>query len=361
MDIIHASSVSDGFNEALWKVRASGIKEASRNGDVLVMPGPVMTIYYNPQNRVLFSAKRDANPFFHLMEALWMLAGRNDLLFPLLFNKRFREYSDDGATIWGAYGWRWKSFFQYDQLEEISRELTKNPSSRRCVLAMWNAMPHEGERDPHSGVLEKGEVDLNPDLLVAISGGKDVPCNTHAYFDCRGGVLNMTVCNRSNDMLWGCYGANAVHFSVLHEYMAAKIGVPVGVYRQFSNNLHLYLDVIDEEDVVLMAHDLAGSDRYNTTHRNVEVPPMIDCDIKTWEKDLQRFIKRDGLPNDAGWTSPFFIGVARPMYMAHEAWRNRQYDEAMDHAKTITAWDWRLACVEWLNRRAAKREEKANA
>jgi hypothetical protein len=52
----------------------------------------------------------------------------------------------------------------------------------------------------------------------------------------------MTVCCRSNDMLWGAYGANVVHFSILQEVIAIELGVGIGVYRQVSNNFHLYTD-----------------------------------------------------------------------------------------------------------------------
>jgi thymidylate synthase len=55
-------------------------------------------------------------------------------------------------------------------------------------------------------------------------------------------VLDLTVLCRSNDVVWGAYGANAVHFSVLQEYLAGRIGVDVGVMYQFSNNYHGYVD-----------------------------------------------------------------------------------------------------------------------
>ena len=32
-----------------------------------------------PTKELLFDPDRDANPFFHFMEGLWMLAGFNDL------------------------------------------------------------------------------------------------------------------------------------------------------------------------------------------------------------------------------------------------------------------------------------------
>lgn len=350
MEIITASSVSEALGTALHQLETKGIPQSSRNGSVLVMPTPVVTVYTNPLRRVLFSPLRDANPFFHLMEALWMLAGKNDLLFPMQFNQRFREYSDDGSTIWGAYGWRWREFFGYDQLEFIARDLRANPYSRRAVLAMWNAAPELAGVESHGG--------NTADLFVAADGGKDVPCNTHVYFDCRDGKLNMTVCNRSNDAWWGAYGANAVHFSVLQEYMAAKVGVSVGVYRQFSNNLHLYTDIVQADRISMYANDARGSDRYTTTHANAALRPMVDCNIHDWERDLHRLVARDGIPNEHGWHSTFFRDVARPMYMAHDAWRHKQYDEAEEIVIQVTAWDWRIAAWDWLERRRKNREAK---
>lgn len=354
VDIVHASSVSEALNEALYKVQQVGIREESRNGAVLVMPTPVTTVYYQPQRRVLFSPMRDANPFFHLMESLWMLGGRNDLLFPLKFNSRFREYSDDGSTIWGAYGWRWRKFFGYDQLECIIRDLKQNPNSRRAVLAMWNAADMEFTGPDGHG--------SSADLFVAAGGGKDVPCNTHAYFDCRGGVLNMTVCNRSNDMLWGCYGANAVHFSILQEYMAARIGIPMGVYRQMSNNLHLYTDIVSEETILYLADDALRTCRYTTSHKDCATMPLVDCGVDEWHYDLNMLLTRNGIHNEyTKWNSKFIGEVAVPMYLAHDAWRNKQYDEADEHVLKVAAWDWRIACKEWLDRRTAKRAAKEQA
>lgn len=354
MKVIYANSVSQALALALLHIKNEGIREDSRNGPVLVCPDPVVTVYNEPCKRVLWSGVRDANPFFHLMESMWMLAGLNDLWFPLQYNRRFSEYSDDDDTIWGAYGWRWRRFFGYDQLNVIVEELQKNPASRRCVLSMWNAAP-----DLCGVPFVAG--DSHSDLLIAMQGGKDVPCNTHAYFDCRGGVLNMTVCNRSNDALWGAYGANAVHFSILQEYVAARIGVPVGVYRQMSNNLHLYADVLPLEKLDRMVDDVDRTDRYATTHGHVAPTPVVDCRIVDWHDDLQKFFTHGGLWNEhIRWKSRFIGETVAPMYRAHYHWRNKEYDEAMAEACKIVAWEWRTACIEWLERRAAKRKENGN-
>ena len=59
-------------------VNAEGITEKTRNGVVLAMPGLVTWTLTQPQHRVL-SIRPRANPFFHLYEAVWMLAGQNEV------------------------------------------------------------------------------------------------------------------------------------------------------------------------------------------------------------------------------------------------------------------------------------------
>jgi len=304
-----------------------GQPENSRNGPVLAAPEPAMTTYLHPTRRVIFSPLRDANPFFHLMEALWMLAGKNDLAFPILFNKRFKEYSDDGKVLAGAYGFRWRKYFGRDQLELIIKELKANPESRRAVLTMWSPNDLGGT-------------------------GRDLPCNTQIFFDCRHGALNMTVTNRSNDALWGAFGANAVHFSVLLEYLAAAIGQPVGVYRQFSNNLHLYTDIIGADKAQPMCLDLERTDFYlkdpiNDTGNYVEPYRLNLTGQQQWDKDLARFMA-DPRAKPTFYGEPFFAQVAYPMF---RAWEHRADKESEDMAREIIAQDWGRAALEWLQRR----------
>src|SRR5690606_6235064 len=140
--------------------------------------------------------ERDANPFLHFFESLWMLAGRNDVDYMTRLVRRFAAYSDDGKTFNGAYGYRWRKWFGRDQLQQIIGALRSNPQDRRCVLGMWDA---------------------GHDLGLQSA---DLPCNTHIYFRIQDDRLNMTVCNRSNDAIWGAVGANVVHMSFLQEYMA---------------------------------------------------------------------------------------------------------------------------------------------
>lgn len=324
--------VNEAVAEVLFGLSMNGVREESRNGPVWVSPEPMLVEYKRPMERVLFSPVRDANPFFHFMEALWMLGGRNDVAFVEKFNKGMAQYSDDGLVLKGAYGHRWRKHFGMDQLEEIARLLKFEPNTRRAVLGMW---------------------DPTEDIPSVNFGQRDVPCNTHAYFDLRGGALNMTVCNRSNDVIWGMLGANAVHFSFLLEYMAAKVGVTMGVYRQFSNNVHAYMDKYPPNLLKDIAID-ADVHRY----RDTGTLPTFEGDMAAWEADLQGFLTEGGpLPT----RTYFFRAVARPMLLAWRA--HKAVDVAMraTHLSSIAAPDWRRACTEWCARRDANALRAATA
>lgn len=361
---IRAESVNQALCEGLYHLAYHGIEEPSRNGPVIVSAYPVITTYVAPQRRVLVSERRDANPFFHLFEALWMLAGRNDVAFPAKFASNLASYSDDKETLHGAYGYRWRNWFGYDQLNVIINELQHNPSSRRCVLQMW-----DGTQVDH---VETGIPKHMSDLNQAVHGGKDVPCNTAAYFDTIGGKLNMTVTCRSNDIIWGAYGANAVHFSILLEYMAAMTGLEMGVYRQFSNNFHVYTDLVSRDQFASYADSVAGACVYSsagavktrvyaTAERLSYVPLMEPCTEEAWHDDLTLFMNDVDADNDLyDYTTNFFTKVVLPMFITWRRWKGKDFDGARQSSLTIAADDWRLAAQSWLSIREDRRMEKEN-
>lgn len=327
MRVINAQNVNDALPQAIHAMLAYGVERPSRNGPVLAFPEPVTTVYERPRQRVLFSHKRRANPVFHFLESLWMLAGRNDVGFPATFVKNMKSFTDDGATYHGAYGHRWRRWFGHDQLHWIIEELRRDPDSRRAVLQMW-----DGAKDP----------------VAVASRGKDVPCNTAIYFDLRDGRLNMLVSCRSNDVVWGCYGANAVHMSVLQEYIAHALGVPMGVYRQMSNDLHVYLERNDRASLAALADDCERWNYYSFS-QDMDVP-MFDGTIREIDDDIYRFFSWfdvDGVPAMVdkmppnGFKTNLFRSVLFPML---RAWHYRD----VRHADYIAAPDWRIAVREWL-------------
>jgi len=334
MQVIEVRNVQDALILGVDLLHIEDCKSESRNGTVYEATTPVTTVYQQPTERVLFWEERDANPFFHFMEALWMLEGRNDLAFVQGYNKGMEKYSDDGETLHGAYGWRWRSFFMYDQLPIIINRLKEDPSDRRSVLQMWDPIE-----------------DLN-------RKGVDVPCNTSIYFKIDNlERLQMTVCNRSNDIIWGAYGANVVHMSMLQEYMAAAIGVPVGVYYQVSDNYHAYSEVFEEILQKFIERDaldfytqrsLISSNPYIIGE--VQPYPMVNTGIQTWELDLLGFLDRTPF-EDMVFKDSFFNEVAVPIQDSWWLHKLGKTDEAMIEIQKCVASDWRKACWEWFGRR----------
>lgn len=391
----------------LWSGALPVRRESSRVGDVLVVEEPITLTYLKPRQRVMFNPVRDANPFFHLFESLWMLAGRNDVAPLAYYNSKIAEIaSDDGKTFNGAYGWRWRRAGSYpretpagyrfgsstmvcDQLETLIHHLQTTPNSRRAVLQMWN---------------------VSDDLLL-IDRVKDVCCNLCVMFSSRkssaalwkfalerfgvsppeindnrryslqkianfrekkpstigqietevstGHVpryLDMTVCNRSNDLVWGMLGANVVHFSFLQEYVANSLGMQVGVYQQFTNNLHIYTDraKIDEW--------LKGFEQVPKDYPAFG-PNLIEDQSSRhrFDNENRHFVSKFGqhrTMNTEGLFTPFLQQVAWPMCAAFEAHKARDYNSANLHLDQVAAKDWQLAGRQWIERRHKNWEQK---
>jgi hypothetical protein len=317
---ISRRNVNKCYEDGLWWLKTAGEVQESRNGQVIVAPGPVITSYHRPRERVLFSDVRDANPFFHFFEALWMLAGRDDVAYVEQFVKRMRDFSDDGITLQGAYGRRWRYTFDYDQLWVTIKHLTEQPESRRAVVQMWN---------PHS------DVD---------SMSRDVPCNTQMYVNVRQDFVDLTICCRSNDAIWGAHGANAVHFSYVQEYLACALDKLPGILHQFSSNYHVYPGMPRFEE--LWANP-DSPDLYAYGEAMSPGPLLFQGNHEMFTSVLQEFL--DAPSEDTGY--PFLSGVAYPMWQSFQAHKKGLKKAALEWADKIDAPDWRHACVTWLTRR----------
>lgn len=342
METLRQRNVNGMLPNAIHAVKEWGVEMPSRNGKTLEFNQPVSSCYLRPTERVLFCPQRDANPFFHFFESLWMLAGRNDLEFPSRFSKNITQFSDDGETLNGsAYGKRWKDYFtlhnqesglaEGDQLSLIVGMLQRNELDRRVVLTMWSP-----------------EWDLN-------SSSKDVPCNLMVVFRTRPNTeqnnrpeLTMTVYNRSNDIVYGAYGANAVHFSVLLEYVAGLVGLPVGPYWQVSNSLHAYT----ETEVWNRVKDVPFCSETDLYDPGLVKPyPMFDKEVPAgfWDQDLFLFFED---PFCNGFRHSFFSRIARPMMAAHTAYKRKDRGVALEALSQMPEDnDWRMACEQWMKRR----------
>ena len=323
MRVIKGRNVNLLLPQAVRQLHINGDKVSSRGMKVLEFPEQVASVYEHPRERVLFSPERDANPFFHFMEGLWIIGGRNDVEFISRYNSKIHEYSDDGEVFHGAYGYRLRQEFGFDQVAMAIDRLKREPDTRQVVLQIWSA-----------------DLDLNQKSL-------DIPCNDLIMFKVKNGKLNMTIANRSNDLIWGCYGANAVHFSMLQEYIANMVGVNVGTYTQVSDSLHAYLDnpqwkkLIDRYVRSWEKVDNPYKFLVRPYDRIVHIPELFDEELEQFFVDGEKRIYKN----------TFLTKVAVPMKQSWDAYKNREIETALEYCNLIEATDWSLACYQWLRRR----------
>jgi hypothetical protein len=340
--VIDTRNVHQVLPYALQTLFAEGVKRDSRNGPVLQFPTPVTTVYHRPMEKVLFWPVRDANPFFHLYESLWMLAGRNDVAGVARYAGNMRNYSDDTKVLHGAYGHRWRKhfgevtltagkFYAKDQLALIAKMLQADGTDRRAVLQMW---------------------DVNSDLYRQ---GKDVPCNTIATFQVSpAGELDLHVFCRSNDIVWGAYGANAVHFAFLLEYMAYWTQWPVGKLYQISINWHGYLEVLKKHESLVQVRE-GDTDPYRTG--DVRALELVYGNFPI--EELDRRIEEVLMHADTGFALPYasnddepFFDMAYHVLRAHHFYKTQSPHHALNELMLADQRvDWVVAAREWLTRR----------
>lgn len=289
---------------------------------------------------VLTDQVRDANPFFHLFESLWILHGRKDVAFLTEFNSRMAEYSDDGEIFNAPYGYRMRNGVgsTKDQIEEVIHILSKDPNSRQAVLQIWDS------------------ADLNKDT-------KDKACNMSVVFRIRNNELDMTVYNRSNDMIWGAYGANVVQFSMLHQYVAAYVNIPVGTYTQVSNSFHIYLDGpggavwdrlhthqhIDEMYHTLTMDDLVLMDSEDVVQMDTDIVDMFSVyDSMGLSKVVEVFHNSTEVGISS---SRYFTDLVLPMLNTYMCYKENGALTALSLVDQIKARDWRMAATNWLEKR----------
>jgi thymidylate synthase len=324
METIPREAVDLKHEDSPWRV------VSPRGLETIEWKGVFITEYEKPDERVLFSKTRDANPFFHFFESLWILAGREDVEFLAQFNPKMRDFSDDGIIFHGAYGERLRHHQtpgdDVDQILEAIEILKGDHDSRQIVLQIWNATYDLGTKT------------------------KDLPCNDLVFLKIRDGKLNITVCCRSNDAIWGAYGANAVQFSMIQEFIARSVGVGIGTYVQISDSFHIYTN---NDAYQRLLKEPYSTDLYDKMTTMRPYPIMqIRSSPTQWLQELEYFIQD---PNEASEGDPFFAHVAVPIWESWCRYKEKDYDKALKVLEDCAAYDWATACQQWIERRMEKK------
>lgn len=303
--------VTEGYPLLMNALKEHSIIEESQRGRVHTIPEPVTVSFSNPTRRVLLHSVRQPNPYFHVLETAWMLAGLNGARHIAPYNNNIRKSAEEDGSIHGAYGHRWRTHFGLDQVDTAIQMLKYDPTTRHAVISLWDA-----------------RTDLTPLRL------NDRPCNTQIMFRIVHGCLDMTVVNRSNDVVWGLLGANYVHMTYLQEVVARAIKVPLGNYRVMANNLHIYQhhwELLENLDRNLSTPNTPTLGAYPILFSE-ETYPQLTAACEAF------------FAGTTGHSCAWVDDVVAPMAMIYKA---RKAGIPAEHYRAVKCPAWREACEHW--------------
>ncbi|MFG6736465.1 thymidylate synthase [Burkholderia pseudomallei] len=243
------------------------------NGALLLLKNPRARLSQSERKNTLFSC---------LGEFLWYLAGSDKLDFIQYYISRYKDFSDDGTTVFGAYGPRlFGPTSGTDQVQNVIRTLRASAPSRRAVIQLFH-----------------GD-DLAANL---VSRREDLPCTCTLQFTIRNHQLHAMVMMRSNDAFMGL-PHDIFAFTMLQELIARSLGVEIGQYKHAVGSLHLYANNTQT------VHDYLAEG----FQESVSMPPMPTGDPWSAVTKLltaERTIRRGKQPT-LGDLAPYWADLVR--------------------------------------------------
>ena len=158
-------------------------------------------------------------------EAFWIFRdGSNDIhdLRPKIWN----EWADKDGIVQKTYGYQIKKF---DQVNRVLNDLSKDPSTRRAVIDLWN------------------NADL-PEMAIT-------PCVYTSTWNIMDGKLNVLVTSRSCDLLVGGV-FNIFQYTVLNKLFAMHLGVEPGLLTFVAADAHIYENQFNACDKMLKQYQV---------------------------------------------------------------------------------------------------------
>lgn len=209
---IKTKDIDEAFEFWFNTLSGMGLKDSSRDGDVVGEVINAITVIEDPTRCILKSKIRNMPMRYAIGELLWYLSGNNELKEIEKYSSAWDRMSDDGVTVNSNYGYCIQEKYGFNQWEYVKDMLRKNPMSRQAVLHIKTASNKES---------------------------KDVNCTVCCQFMIRDGKLNMTTYMRSND-LWMGFVYDVFQFTAMQVLMSMQLGVELGTYTHIAGSLHLY-------------------------------------------------------------------------------------------------------------------------
>ena len=214
LNTYHFNSLDDAYKQLIADVLNCGDVVESRIGATteLLWKSFILT---DPRNRIIRNTERKLSLKFAFGEFIWIMSGSDKVDDIAFYNKRMRDFSDDGETLHGAYGKRLRNWNGKDQIQLVIDKLRQFPSTRQAVLSIYD-----------------------PELDAGIET-KDFPCNSFLQLFIRNNALYMSVFVRSQDLYLGL-PYDIFHWTMLQELIANELVIDLGTYYHIMGSLHIY-------------------------------------------------------------------------------------------------------------------------
>ena len=229
----------------------NGVPRKTRGFDCIELPHPILICITNPSDRYITIPERKWNKTLPFIESLWLALGFNDLdTIPGKYVKSLYDFSDNGRTWRAGYGPRMRSMSGIPVDYDISSKFESNIIvGAPKIVDQYRFIIETLKRDPNSRqalITIADPVKDDFDEFGKLKVTKDQPCSRSLQFMVVDGKLDCTAYLRSNDLLWGFSAVNVFNFTFIQEYIANILGIPVGKYYHFVNNLHYYSNFKDK-------------------------------------------------------------------------------------------------------------------
>ncbi|WP_151705018.1 thymidylate synthase [Nitrincola alkalilacustris] len=209
-----------------------------------------------------------------IYELLWFLAG----------NTNNQWLNERGVTIWDewalpdgdlgpVYGKQWRSWAcpdgrTLDQMEELVRQIRRNPNSRRLIVSAWNPADLPDESISPQENVRKGKAALPP-------------CHTLFQFYVAQGRLSCQLYQRSADYFLGV-PFNIASYALLTHMLAQQCDLDVGEFVLTFGDLHLYSNHLSDPAIV--------SEQLSRTPRQLPQLKILRKPASLFEYEFEDFV-----------------------------------------------------------------------
>lgn len=266
-----------------------GVVRETRGQKCYELPEPIMIKITDPTARVITISERKWYAPLAYGESLWLASGRNDMEYINHYGHNLHLYSDNGETMRGGYGPRFRHFngdtkdydvremrtgtvSETDQFRYVVECFKRDSNTRRAIITLG---------DPVKDCFDESR---------GLKQTKDVPCTRLLHFmkDVKTNRLNLVVTMRSNDLIWGASAVNIFNFTLMQEYFSAILGIEIGSYYHIVNNLHFYEDKKEMVEAIADVNSITEAPhQYNKTFHNLEEFDRLVLELSAEEKKMR--------------------------------------------------------------------------